>query len=844
MNYKCVQFLSLVMGPLCLIGAAETMPGTPVRLKQERTYDSLGEAVQAALYGARPDGAGFAAPNPKHHFLARFSEDGLSLAGSDWDSSWEFRSIGYGERQHAVGAPRLKARGSRVELRRGAGIVEWYVNGARGLEQGFTLSRPPSERHSADRLRLTIDVGGSLKARAAGEDLELVAPDGSVALRYEHLTVTDANGRRLPSWMKVADGAVWLETDDTGATWPLNVDPVFVQQAYLKASNAGAIDLFGFSLGISGSRAVVGAFFESSGATGVDGNSLDDSAPDAGAAYVFVRTGTSWRQEAYLKASDTQAGALFGASVAISGSTVVVGAHNESAYVFIRNGATWSQQAILKASNPNAADGFGTSVALSESTIVVGAQLEDSSALGVNGNQADNSASASGAAYVFVRDGNTWMQQAYLKASNTEAGDHFGFAVAVSGDTALIGADQESSSATGSNGDQANNDAPQSGAAYVFAREGGVWTQRAYLKASNTDRGDGFGRAVSIAGATLAIGAPNESSTAMGVNGIQANNAAPGAGAVYVFSRHGDDWRQLAYLKASNPNVDDNFGISVAASESVIVVGAPNEDSSARGVNGDGSNNNTSNAGAAYVFVRESGEWSFRDYLKASNTASEDFFGISTAVSGNTAVVGAFGEDSNATVIDGDQNNALAPFAGAAYAFLDDSLCSLRLSHVSASIGPAGGPSSVAVAASESCTWTAVSNVPWITITAGRSGTGSGVVQFLVAASPGGVQRSGTLTIAGQTFTLSQTDANFCFFTLSPSSAIVTAPEGSGTIEVIAALGCSWTASSDSSWLRVTGPAAGIGPGIVQYAVQANPGGPRSGHDHHRGAGVFGDSDE
>ncbi len=242
-------------------------------------------------------------------------------------------------------------------------------------------------------------------------------------------------------------------------------------------------------MAISGDTVVVGAIGESSAATGVNGNQLDNTAPAAGAAYVFVRSG-----------------------------------------------GVWSQQAYLKASNTGQQDGFGVSVAISGDTVVVGAPQEDSAATGVDGNQADNTASNAGAAYVFVRSGGVWTQQAYLKTSNTGAGDNFGNGVAVSGDTVVVGARLESSAATGVDGNQLDNSAFESGAAYVFVRSGGVWSQQAYLKASNTGAGDFFGANVAISGDTVVVWAPFEASAATGVNGNQADNTAADAGAAYVFT--------------------------------------------------------------------------------------------------------------------------------------------------------------------------------------------------------------------------------------------------------------------------------------------------------------------
>jgi hypothetical protein len=166
----------------------------------------------------------------------------------------------------------------------------------------------------------------------------------------------------------------------------------------------------------------------------------------------------------------------------------------------------------------------------------VGAYGEDSNAIGVNGNQANNSSEHSGAAYVFVRNGNNWSQQAYIKASNTEANDLFGQFVALAADTLVVGADDESSNATGVNGDQTNNSADNAGAVYAFVRNGNTWSQQAYIKASNTEAGDSFGANFAIYGNTIVVGASSEDSNATGVNGDQNNNTTQDSGAAYVFS--------------------------------------------------------------------------------------------------------------------------------------------------------------------------------------------------------------------------------------------------------------------------------------------------------------------
>ena len=454
------------------------------------------------------------------------------------------------------------------------------------------------------------------------------------------------------------------------------------QQSYLKASNTGQGDGFGFAVTVSSNTVVVGAYGEDSNAAGVNGDQNDNSAPDSGAAYAFVRTGTTWTQQSYLKASTARNSiANFGTSVAVSGDTMVVGAsalfnhgQGSAVYVFVRSGTNWSQQAQLTRFRAMGDDGFGLSVAASGDTVVVGAPFESRSATGVNGDQTDTSFLTAGAAYVFVRTGTHWRQEAYLKASNTDAGDYFGSSVAISGDTVVVGANRESSSATGVNGDGSNNSAIDSGAAYVFVRNGTNWSQQAYLKASNAEGaglyyGDLFGSSVAVSGDTIVVGALLEASNATGVNGDQNDNSMLYAGAAYVFVRTGETWSQQAYLKASNTG-HDLFGRSVAVSGDTVVVGADEEFSSATGVNGDQSDNTVPGAGAAYVFVRTATNWAQQAYLKASNTGTNDLFGFSVAISGDRVVVGAIGEGSSATGVNGNQNDNSAATSGAAYVFV------------------------------------------------------------------------------------------------------------------------------------------------------------------------------
>ena len=260
------------------------------------------------------------------------------------------------------------------------------------------------------------------------------------------------------------------------------------------------------------------------------------------------------------------------------------------------------------------------------------------------------------------------VQQAYMKASNAEASDSFGNRVALSGDTLVVGVSGEDSIATGVNGNQADNSAGGSGAVYVFTRAGGVWTQQAYLKASNTEAGDGFGSVIALSGDTLVVGAPGEDSNAIGMNGNQGDNNATGSGAVYVFTRTGGVWTQQAYLKASNTEASDQFGDSIALAVDVLVVSATQEDSNAIGVGGNQADNSAGGSGAVYVFRRTGGLWAQENYVKASNSEASDVF-RNLALDGDTLVVGAIGEDSNATGEGGNQADNSASNSGAVYVF-------------------------------------------------------------------------------------------------------------------------------------------------------------------------------
>jgi hypothetical protein len=298
----------------------------------------------------------------------------------------------------------------------------------------------------------------------------------------------------------------------------------------------------------------------------------------------------------------------------------------------------------------------------------VGAPEEGCGGAGINNPQCFPTQSASGAAYIYARSGNTWVVQSYVKASNPGVSDRFGFSISLSadGNTVAVGAVGESSAAPGINGNQADDSLTHAGAAYVFTRTAGTWTQAVYLKASNPVTYSSFGAAIRLndAGTRLAASAPNAPNTGLG------------NGAVYVFDRTGSVWAQQALLPATNgPTfiVTAGYGISLAfdAAGDSLIVGNELEESAARGVGGDQTGSGVIGAGAAYLYARIGASWQLQKYLKASNTGSLDYFGSSVATSadGATIAIGARSESSNALGVGGNQANDNDPVSGAVYLY-------------------------------------------------------------------------------------------------------------------------------------------------------------------------------
>lgn len=467
-------------------------------------------------------------------------------------------------------------------------------------------------------------------------------------------------------------------------------------ETFVKASNPNVYELFGAALALSadGTTLAIGAVHEDSAAAGVGGDQADNSLNNAGAVYVFTRAsaGATWALQAYVKASNPGAGDNFGFSLALSadGNTLAVGSVGENSnatgingnqanetglasgavYVFTRTGTTWTQQAYVKTPILTMHAWFGYSLALSAdgNTLAVGASREDSNATGVGGDGNNSLEIDSGAVYVYTRAGTTWSHQAFIKASNTESANHFGFRLTLSadGNTLAVSAPAECSTATGIGGNQASTSAGvDSGAVYVFTRAGVTWAQQAYVKASNTGAGDEFGSCVALSAdaSTLVVGAPLEDSGAVGVGGNQLDNFAPDRGAAYVFTRTGTTWTQQAYVKSPDVIHYRHFGMScgLSANGTTLAVGAPSGFATV----------GVPYPGAAYLYTRAGTTWSLQAPVLASVGDPFDNYGVALALAsdGKTLVVGADGEDSAATGVGGNQADNSMSYSGAVYVY-------------------------------------------------------------------------------------------------------------------------------------------------------------------------------
>lgn len=363
----------------------------------------------------------------------------------------------------------------------------------------------------------------------------------------------------------------------------------FAQQlAEVRASDAAKRDLFGYAVSLGDGVLLVGASRD------------DDAKKNAGAVYVFTGSGGSWTELVELHAGGGLKNDFFGSSLSADGATFIAGApgllaNQGSAYVFVESAGVWSQEAMLDIGDVG--DLSGSAVALSGDTAVVGAPLDDD--LGTD----------SGTVKVYVRSAGVWTVQAILTSSDAAAGDHFGAGVSVDGDTLLVGAPKHDAGSV------------NTGAAYVFVRVGGVWTQEDKLVAGDPEHDDAFGQSVSIAGDTALLGA------------FQKDEVGVNSGAAYIFVRTAGLWTQQSKLVPAEVKPLDSFGHAVALEDGLAVVGS------------DGARDVGASSGAVYLFSEGGGGWSQIERWTPPETDLGDFFGSAVDVAGGLVAIGSGWDD-------------------------------------------------------------------------------------------------------------------------------------------------------------------------------------------------------
>lgn len=602
-----------------------TGPGRPVESFSEFPPGSVPIIMQAlqkdlpAAYHLQRDNNTFSMSNPSQGMRITFAPEGPHIETDEYTWSLTMSGLGYEGSVSSVAQARLVEDEGRMVYKRG-NVEEWYINSGWGIEQGFTIHSRPAGK-GLENLVVEMQINGELQPSLGGKTLYLANVSGTVLSQYSDLQVFDAENNILPARFTLANNTLRILVDDSGAQYPITIDP-WIQAAKLLPDDGEASDHFGDSVSISGDTIVVGA-------------------PGANAAYVFVKPAGGWMnlvQTAKLTASDGTSDDYFGMAVSISGDTIVVGAsYNDgngenagAAYVFEKPVSGWTnmtETAKLTASDGQAWHLFGNSVAVSGSTIVVGAVFE-----GIR-------SSNTGAAYVFEKPGTGWLdmtETAKLTAGDKANYDEFGNAVAISGNTIVIGAHSDDDAGEGT------------GSAYVFEKPAAGWndmTQTVKLTASDGAAGDAFGSSVSISGDTIVVGAPGDDD-----NGSD-------SGSAYVFGKPVTGWTsmtQTAKLTASDGKGLDRFGSSVSiAGETVVVgislglricLGGPCEIS----------------PGASYIYEQPGSFWpDMTETGKVTSYAGQvnDGFGSPVSISGNTIVIGA------------QMDTPEVAYAGAAYVF-------------------------------------------------------------------------------------------------------------------------------------------------------------------------------
>jgi FG-GAP repeat len=622
---------------------------------------SIGEQIQQAQYWFNPRdghgavGAGVEAGNQAQQMTAHFDTQGLTLTpwAKEGPPAWSF--------QIKVALPTTP---TAEKARAHYGPGEWFENTEKGLEHGLTLPLPPTDQ--SQPLVLSFPVQTDLQG-SAGNDNQLLFTDaaGKRQLRYEQLYAHDAKGRRVPtalSWDAGSRSISWT-LQHQGAEYPLTIDPLITRATGFVIDSSGSSagrEGFGVAVSVSGNVMAVGAPFTNPTGTSVtgavvlytraeaqgpwtqlkrltaldgaqghnfglslslNGDTLAVGAIGAnnlqGAVYLFARDQgglNQWGQTKRLIAQDGSAADLFGTSVSLSGNTLAVGASHRNdergaVYLFERNNGGLDQWGLIKqqvASVRGIGDYFGVSVSLSGDTLAVGASVVD---VGGNVDQ--------GLVYLFSRNQgglNQWGQTKILFAADGARGDFFGDSISLSGDNLAVGAARV-----------ALNGQLSAGAVYLYTRGStNQWNQVKKITLSDGIAGDYFGYAVSLSGASLAVGADAK------MIGTKQR-----LGAAYLFSMNEggvQNWGQTTRLTDVTAPASAYIGEAVCVSGDTVAVAAP----------GYGYSNPTDNRGAVYLYEASKSSWAPVQALAqppfTGFTANR--YGAALAISGDTLVIG------------------------------------------------------------------------------------------------------------------------------------------------------------------------------------------------------------
>jgi hypothetical protein len=492
---------------------------------------------------------------------------------------------------------------------------------------GIESSNPAFSATTLSELPLDLPRGGIIEFEVIYAPADSGSIDNSeITLRFDH---PDRNSLTFAVRGYPNPDSLDIPGDDRKFTIP----------------GAESSGLFGRTLSASDDLIAVGAFRQDD----------PDGISEAGIAYLFERSGGMWEYKQPIAPPDPQPSGYFSYSLTTGDNIIAAGApgwdmpaesdggepieNTGTVFIFSRNEQTgeWSftQQLLNESADP--VDSFGASVAVSGNRLIVGAPDEDSESTGISGDPANNGLENSGAAFIYTHDidNNTWVLEEYIKASNTDNQDGFGWSVDIDGDLAVVGAPYESSSANTIDGNQLNNIFFAAGAAYVFRNTADGWVQEAYLKPSNPGSQDNFGWSVSIHGNRIAVGAPNEDSD----GSDQTNNRLSDSGSAYVFEFIDESWVQTAVLKASQAHEGYGLGATVSIHGDLLVCGAFSDRSSAPGLNSGATNSDAPESGAVHVFQKSGDSWTPRYYIKHSEPSPFDRFGFAAALTSNSLAV-------------------------------------------------------------------------------------------------------------------------------------------------------------------------------------------------------------